>query len=84
LDSYEKNCDTKVGHQRVCEAIHHADRLMDQITLMKYPEVSYWCQWHRLYHVGRNRLIKSEVRSVYEPASRARGRERRLALEGSA
>ena len=79
MDSYEKSCDTKIGwYPRICDAIHHADSLMDQITLMKYPEVAYWCEKHRVYHVGRNRFIKPEVRAVYEPAAWARGRELRL------
>ena len=79
MGSYEKSCDTKAGwYPRVCDAIHHADSLMDQITLMKYPEVAYWCTKHRVYHVGRNKFMKPDVRSVYEPASWSRGRDRRL------
>jgi hypothetical protein len=53
---------------------------MDKISLMEYPEVVYWCDKHRVYHVGRNIYIKPEVRSVYEPAAWARGRETRLRL----
>ena len=79
MDSYEKSCDTKIGwYPRICEAIHHADSLMDKTTLMKYPEVAYWCKKHRVYHVGRDRFMKPAVRAVYEPAAWARGRERRL------
>jgi len=51
---------------------------MDQITLMKYQEVPYWYQRHGVYHVGRNRFMKPEVRAVYEPATWVRGREQRL------
>ena len=76
--SYAKRCDTKFGYPRICDAIHHADLLMDKISLMEYPEVAYWCDKHRVYHVGRNIYIKPEVRSVYEPAAWARGREMRL------
>jgi hypothetical protein len=79
LDSYEKSCDTKIGwYPRICEAIHHADSLMDKTTLMKYPEVAYWCKKHRVYHVGRDRFMKPAVRAVYEPAAWARGRALRL------
>ena len=79
LDSYEKSCDTKAGwYTHICKAIQHADSLMDQRTLMKYPEVAYWCKKHRVYHVGRNRFMKPEVRAVYEPAAWSRGRELRL------
>ena len=77
--SYEKSCDTKVGwYTHFCKAIQHADSLMDQRTLMKYPEVAYWCEKHRVYHVGRNRFMKSDVRAVYEPAAWSRGRDLRL------
>ena len=77
--SYEKNCDTKVGwYTHICKAIQHADSLMDQITLMKYPEVAYWCKKHRVYHVGRDKFMRPEVRAVYEPASWSRGRDMRL------
>ena len=89
LLSYEKSCDTKAGwYPRICDAIHHADLLMDQITLMEHPTRAYWCEKHRVYHVGRNRFMKPEVRSVYEPAAWSRGREMRLggmmeALQGA-
>ena len=79
LDSYEKRCDTKVGqYMQICKAIQHADLLMDKTTLMKYPEVAYWCKKHRVYHVGRDRFMKPAVRAVYEPAAWARGRQLRL------
>ena len=82
-DSPKNNCDTKLGwYTHICQAIKHADSLMDRITLMKYPEAVYWCGIHRVYHVGRNRFMTPEVRVVYERAAWSRGREMRLRMGG--
>ena len=79
MASSERSCSTKVGqYTHFCKAIQHADLLMDKTTLMKHPEAAYWCEKHRVYHVGRNRFMKPEVRAVYEPTAWARGRELRL------
>ena len=77
-DPYKKSCNIKIRHRMLCKAIHHADRLMDLVTLMRHPECAYWCKEHHVYHVGSNKFMASEIRSVYEPAARARGRMMRL------
>jgi len=78
MNSYRKNCDRKSCYTHICKAIQHAYLLMDQMALVKYPKVVYWCDKHSGYHVGGDRSMTPEARKVYESAAWSRGRELRL------
>ena len=75
--TYEKTCDSKLGnHQRICQAIKHADLLTEKVTLTFDPVATYWCDRHQVYHVGHDKYMNRESVKVYESAARDRGNAR--------
>ena len=80
-DPNRKTCATKTGqYRRICQAIKHADSLMDHVTLMFDPVHTYRCYEHSdvFYHVGHDRFMNLESQRLYQKAARSRGRIRRL------
>ena len=80
-DRNEKTCATKTGqYRRICQAIKHADSLMDRVALMFDPVRIYRCYEHSdvFYHVGHDRFMNLESQRLYQEAARSRGRSRRL------
>ena len=72
LKDRKKRCAGKVRYRRFCKGVRAADQYNQQMALVSYPMVCYWCSAHHCFHKGHDTYMSADQEMNFLVSSRGR------------